>query len=277
VTAGRAAPLAGLALVATACGSSSTAPAPRLPVARGNVVRIAVTKLPKAPVQHPRGLKLVFVHVDPHRALQLFRRGKLDEAPVPIGDIQAVLRDPSLRRAVRIRRLNAVDLVACRPGGALDRLAELRRTYDDTADRAEYQALVPELEAPPAEKLGERTKPNARAAAVAYSRAREEIGRLPRVAVRFAKPADPVLAYGLDLLVASWRDIGLGAYIGRGRPDARFERVYAPSPRPGSCVIPIAWAVDARLLSPRLLGWNENARGRVDYSRLRVRAPSRSR
>lgn len=250
---------------------------PRLPVARGDVVRIGVTQLPKGPVRHPRGLKLVFVRVDPHRALRLFRRGKLDEAPVPLGDIQAVLRDPSLRRAVRIRRLNAVDVVTCRRGGELDRLPELRRTYDDTADRADYQALVPELQAPAATSLGERPEPNARAAAVAYSRAKKEIGRLPPVAVRFAEPVDPELAYGLGVLIASWRDIGLGAYIGKGRPDARFERVFKPRPRPGACVIPIAWAVDARLVSPRLQGWSEDASGRVDYSRLRVRAPNRSR
>ena len=266
----RAAALAALALLAAGCASTTKPHVPHLPTPRGNVVRIGVTHLPRRrELRHGR-VRLRFVKVEPHRALQLFRRGELDEAPVPLGDIQAVLRDPALRTSVRIRRLRAVDLVVCERGGALDRLPGLRRVYDDTADRADYQALVPELEAPPAGSLVEQPKPNARAAAVAFARAREQIGGLPRVAVRFAEPDDPTLAYGTSLLVASWRDIGLGAYVGKGRPDARLERVFDPAPRPGRHVIPIAWAVDARLVSPRLQGWHEDALGRVDYRKVRV-------
>jgi hypothetical protein len=223
----------------------------------------------KAPAQRVPGVS--FVEADPHRALRLFRRGKLDVAPVPLGDLQAVLRDRQLRGAVRLRRLRAVDLVAAVPGGALARDPKLLQAYSDTADRADYQALVPELEAPPAEKLGEQAKPNARAAAVAFSRARKQISRLPRVAVRFAMPRDPELAYGLNVLVGAWRDLGLGAYVGKGRPDARFERVFDQKPEPGRQVIPIAWAVDAHLVSPRVKGWRENDRGVVNYSALELR------
>jgi len=217
------------------------------------------------------------VRAGPHRALGLFRRGKLDVAAVPLGDIQAVLRDPQLRPAVRLRRLNAVDLVLAEPGGALDRSADLRRTYSETADRADYQALVPELEAPPAETLRPSPHPNVRAAAVAFSRARKQISHQPRVPVRFAQPRDPELAYGAGVLVAAWRDLGLGAYFGKGRPDARFERVFDPKPQPGRHVIPIAWAVDAYLVSPRVQGWRESDRGAVDYSRLKSRARRRFR
>lgn len=233
------------------------------------------------------GLKLVIRKLDPEAALRLFRAGKLDEAPVPLGDLQAVRRDPRLDVDVHIHRLLAVDLVVCRPGGALARLPELRKVYDDTAARADYQALVPELEAPPAESLSPPPQGAkiARAAALAFARARKQIDSLPKIAVRFAEPADPDLAYGENLLVAAWRDIGLGAYIARGRPDAIFERVLAQYPRTAALraavgnrpFIPISWAVDARLVSPRLEGWREDGLGAVDYARVRSLGSSRSR
>ncbi len=256
-------------LAAAGCGSASE-PAAKLPVPRGKLILVGVTK---PPAQRVPGVE--FVRADPHRALELFRRGKLDVAPVPLGDIQRVLRDRALRPHVRITRLNAVDLVAAEPGGALARDPKLLKAYSDTADRADYQALVPELEAPPAETLTGPVKPNARAAAVAFSRARKQIASLPRVAVRFAMPRQPQLAYGANLLVGAWRDLGLGAYVGKGRPDARFVRVFDPRPDPGSKVIPIAWAVDAHLVSARIKGWRESGRGVVDYRALKFQAHRR--
>jgi hypothetical protein len=41
-----------------------------------------------------------------------------------------------------------------------------------------------------------------------------------------------------------------------------------------SRVIPIAWVVDARLVSPRLQGWREDVLGNVDYSAIRSLASS---
>jgi len=234
-----------------------------------------------------RGLRLEIRKLDSEVAVREFRAGRLDEAPVPLGDLQASERDPRLSRAVRIRRLLAVDVVVARPGGALDRFPKVRQVYDDTADRADYQALVPELEAPPAENLSPPPKGAkiARAAALAFARARKQIGSLPKVAVRFAEPFDPDLAYGENLLVAAWRDIGLGAYVGDGRSDATFERVLAPYPRQSALraaagngrFIPISWVVDARLVSPRLKGWREDDLGAVDYTRVRSLGSSRSR
>ncbi|TML32432.1 MAG: hypothetical protein E6G24_10320 [Actinobacteria bacterium] len=233
------------------------------------------------------GLKLIIRKLDPEAALRLFRAGKLDEAPVPLGDLQALLRDPRLDVEVHIHRLLAVDLVAGRAGRALDRFPKLRQVYDDTADRADYQALVPELEAPPAESLSPPPKGAkiARAAALAFARARKQIGSLPHVAVRFAEPANPDLAYGESLLVAAWRDIGLGAYVSSRRPDATLERVLAPYPRTAALraavgsrrFIPISWVVDARLVSRRLAGWREDDLGAVDYTGIKFRASSRSR
>jgi hypothetical protein len=39
--------------------------------------------------------------------------------------------------------------------------------------------------------------------------------------------------------------------------------------------VPIAWVVDARLVSPRLQGWREDVLGNVDYAAVRSRASSR--
>jgi hypothetical protein len=246
-----------------------------------------VSASPARLVLERRGLKLDIRKLDPEGALRQFRAGRLDEAPVPLGDIQALERDPRLGVCVHLHRLLAVDLVAVRRGGALDRFPKVRQVYDDTADRADYQALVPELEAPPAENLSPPPKGSkiARAAALAFSRARKQIGSLPEVAMRFREPADPDLAYGEDLLIAAWRDIGLGPYVAKARPDATFERVLAPYPRTAALrgavgnrkIIPISWVVDARLVSPRLKGWREDDLGAVDYTRVISLASSRSR
>jgi hypothetical protein len=230
------------------------------------------------------GLRLEFRRLEPHVALRLFRQGRLDEAPVPLGDLRALQRDSKLSASVRVRRLLAADVLVFEPDGSLAHLPGLRRVYDDTADRADYQALVPEFGAPPAENLVDRTQPSARQAVLNARRARREITSLPRVAVHVAVPRDPDLAYGAGLLVAAWRDIGLGPVLGGGA-DARFERVLAPYPRldalraavGGRQAVPVAWAVDARLVSPRLHGWREDELGAVDYTRVKSRGPSRGR
>jgi hypothetical protein len=229
---------------------------------------------PKRIVAERRGLRVEVRRLEPYAAFRLFRAGRLDEAPVPLGDIRAAKLDPQLAPAVRVRRLLAADVVFFeRKIGS-----QLRSVFDDTADRADYQALVPEFEAPPAESLSERGKPNASDAAIALREARKRIPSLPRVAVRFAEPADPTLAYGTNLLVAAWRDLGLGA-VTSGGAAARLERLLAPYPRPRALialarrkpVVPIAWVADARLVSPRLRGWREDELGSVDYTRVRLR------
>jgi hypothetical protein len=45
--------------------------------------------------------------------------------------------------------------------------------------------------------------------------------------------------------------------------------------RSRASAIPIAWVVDARLVSPRLEGWHEDVLGNVDYAAVRSRASSR--
>ena len=240
-----------------------------------------ISASPTRVVAERNGMRVELRKLPPFAALRAFRAGRLDEAPVPLGDIRAAKLDRQLGPAVRVRRLLAADAVVFSPRVA----AELRRVYDDAADRADYQALVPEFEAPPAEDLGNRGKPSAAAAAVALREARRRIPSLPQVAVRFAQPTDPTLAYGTNLLVGTWRDLGLGAVVGGGgQTDARLERLAAPYPKLGALqdlggpeVVPISWVVDARLVSPRLRGWREDELGNVDYAAVRLRGSSRRR
>ena len=239
-----------------------------------------ISASPRRVVAERNGLRVDIRKLAPFAALKLFRAGKLDEAPVPLGDIRATKLDPQLGPAVRVRRLLAADAVVFS-----HRVAdEIFDVFDDTADRADYQALVTEFEAPPAESLAERGQPSASKAAIALRDAKQRIPGLSSHAVRFAQPRDPTLAYGSNLLIAAWRDLGLGAVAGGGE-DASLERLAAPYPRTralmalaqGKHVIPIAWVADARLVSPRLRGWREDQLGNVDYARIRLRGSSRSR
>ncbi len=240
-----------------------------------------VSASPSRLVAERNGTRVEVRRLEPLTALREFRAGRLDEAPVPLGDIRAAQLDRQLATAVRVRRLLAADVVSFSPGVP----ATIRSVYDDTADRADYQALVSEFQAPPAENLGDRGRPSAADAAVALREARKRIPSLPRVAVRFRRPSDPTLAYGANLLVAAWRDLGLGAVLGGGRTDASFERLLAPYPRLRALrqlgghefVVPIAWVADARLVSPRLRGWREDELGSVDYAAVRLRGQSRRR
>jgi hypothetical protein len=237
-----------------------------------------ISASPSRVVAEHGGVRVDVRKLEPYEALRLFRAGRLDEAPVPLGDLRALQLDRRLAPAVRVRRLLAADAVVFKPQVP----AEVRQAFDDTADRADYQALVPEFAAPPAESLGERGKPSAAKAAIALREARKRILSLPRIAVRFRRPSDPTLAYGANLLVAAWRDLGLGAVVG-GRPShATLERLLAPYPRlraltshgGNELLVPISWVADARLVSPRLRGWREDELGSVDYARVRFRAGS---
>ena len=234
---------------------------------------------PKRVVVERNGIRVDVRKLAPYTALRQFLAGKLDEAPVPLGDIRAVKLDPRLAPALRVRRLLAADAVVFSAG--IPR--EVRKVYDDSADRADYQALVPEFQAPPAESLAQHGQPSASKAAVALRKAKRRIPGLPHVAVRFTEPSDPTLAYGTNLLVAAWRDLGLGAVV--GGHDAELTRLAAPYPKAGAltafgranALVPIAWVADARLVSPRLQGWSEDQLGNVDYARVRFRASSPSR
>jgi hypothetical protein len=194
--------------------------------------------------------KIVFRQVEPHRAAVLFRRGELDEAPVPLGDIRAALADGTVRQSVRVTRLEAVDTLVF-----LHASAPIRLAMSQTADRRDYALLVPEDPAAAA------PSPPARL----FRAARRSIAALSLV--RISVEDDPTLRYGASLLVASWRDLGLDVRIVQKNANARFTRLTNPGP----ASVPIARAVDARFVSPRVSGWREDARGLIDYSQVTVR------
>jgi hypothetical protein len=260
-------------------------------------------------VQRP-GLTVEFRRLGAREAVREFRRGSLDEAPVPLGDI--IWLKTELGDAVRARTQLGLDLLVFRSVAR-----KLRRVYWQTAARGDYEALVPELEASGA--FGLVGSDDERDPAE-FRRAVKAIPSLPRVEVRVDVPAEPVLRFGANLLYAQWRDVGLGPRLVTepARADASFQRVLAAYPqaeaipaqlvldddvgqrelllralaatqqqallsqlddelRDSAAVVPVAWVVDARLVSPRLQGWREDVLGNVDYSAVRSRASSRRR
>jgi hypothetical protein len=244
------------------------------------------------------GTTVVFRRLRPLAAVRAFRDGRLDEAPVPVGDAR-ILRG---RFDVRVRELLGLDVVVFRhevPRG-------VRRAYRDTADRVDYQVLLGTSVALGVTRGKERPDPGA------FRRALKTIPSLPRLAVRIGRPQ--ALLFGADVLYGQWREAGLGPVLVTSGDDvdARFERMLAPYPQaealPAALVlgddltgrdrllqalarvnqesdlaavdarmrsvaqaIPIAWVSDGRLVSRRLVGWREDLLGDVDYSRVRIR------
>jgi hypothetical protein len=261
-------------------------------------------------VARREGLTLQFRRLSARAAVREFRAGKLDEAPVPLGDIVATRADEQLGSAVRARTLLGLDLVEVAPIGY-----SLRRAYRDTADRGDYEELISELSGSSAYGFlgGEK------ADAAQFRRALDAIPSLPRRSIRVFVPPTPALRAGALLLYAQWRDVGLGPQLSTAPllpAHANVERMLAVYPQeeaiPAGLVlrneleprdallralgatqqrsdlelvderlwalaraIPIAWVVDARLVSPRLEGWREDVLGDVDYSVVRSRASSR--
>jgi hypothetical protein len=238
---------------------------------------------------------IVFRRLEPAAAVRAFRAGRVDEAPVPIGDLETLRADFD----VRVRQLLGLDAVAFRR--AVD--TRLRRAYWQTANRTDYEPLLGTPMALDVTGRDEQPDP------AAFRSALKAIQSLPRRLVRIARA--PALDYGADVLYGQWREAGLGPVLVRSpdEADATFERVLAAYPqaealpaalvlgrrlgprsallsglarvnqksglatvdaslRTSAEVIPVAWVTDARLLSPRLRGWREDLLGSVDYRRV---------
>lgn len=253
-----------------------------------------------------QGLTVVFTRLDSHSAAREFRRGRLDEAPVPTGDIVATARDAALGKALHVRTLLGLDLLTFRGGPAQD----VRGVYAATANRTDYEQLVPEIKGGAAFDLAGRVK---RQKPATFRDALKRIPSLPRVRVAIGVPRDPVLRYGARLLYASWRDVGLGPVLVDAGPGVttEFGRLLAAYPQTEALfgpivasglgsrqlfaaalaateqagplgrlddqilsldrVVPVAWVRDARLVSPRLTGWREDLLGNVDYGAVTAR------
>jgi hypothetical protein len=149
--------------------------------------------------------------------------------------------------------VNSLDTVDSLNASRLPR--PLQQALSATADRRDYSRLVPE------DPGAATPSPSARV----FRTARRDIPDLPHKEVRVAITGDATVRYGATLLVAAWRDLGLDVRIVQHDANAFFARRSTPA------TIPIAHAVDARFVSPRVHGWHENARGVVDYARIALR------
>jgi hypothetical protein len=179
----------------------------------------SVRRAPGRIVATGPGLRLEFLRMEPHAAAAAFARGAVDVAPVPVGDLRAALASPALKGKVRVRQLDAIDGVRFdAPDSALADLPHTRRAYWLGVDRLDYALLASDGAGRPAPGLlrGAEATPQR-----AVRDARAGIGSLPPVRVPIA--GDPGLA---SIVVADWRDRGLGPALARSAPD-RFERLTA--------------------------------------------------
>jgi hypothetical protein len=231
------------------------------------------------------GQRVEFVRMEPHAAAVAFRRGEVDVAPVPLGDLKAVLRDPALRGSVRVRPLLGVDLVRLSPRIPIS----VRRFLWLAADRVDYRRLVPEEAAGPAYGLL-RDAPAVKRPILRELRRRAK--QLPRLQIRLAG------GYEAELLAAWWREAGITVLMGKRDANAWFERRMAPyaadealfvallgtsargrplapldaALRRRAEIVPISWIAGAKLVSRRLAGWRQDDLGTTDYSVVRIRA-----
>jgi hypothetical protein len=249
------------------------------------------------------GLTLLFHRYTPRAAERAFERGDVDEAPVATGEVAGTRA--RLGDVVQTRTLLALD------GVALRRLMPaLRRVYWDTANRGDYADLVSEergaaassvvttaKKIPPRAyrnalprvrvRIGVPDDPGLRAGARLLYGDWRDIGlgpllvseRAPALDGSFDRWAAPYpQAEALPAELALRDRLGsrrlLLQALAAGDQRAALERFDADL-RASARFVPVAWAVDARLVSPRLQGWREDALGDVDYSVVRSQASSR--
>ena len=204
-----------------------------------------------------RGLTVFFYRLEPHAAVRAFRRGKLDEAPVPLGEIRAVEADATLSPALRARELRSVDVVVFPPRVP----RAVVNAYRLTAPRADYQQLF-------SERVARAVEP---ASAGDFRRARASIRDLPRheLALGFP-PRNDELAEIAELVWAEWRQLGWPLRLQPGPADVHLRRM-EPGREPPN-VVALGWVAEARLVSPRVRGWALDADGTVDYTRVTLEA-----
>jgi len=254
-------------------------------------------------------LTVLFRRYTTRGAGRAFERGEVDEASVPEGDIAATRA--RLGDVVRSRTLLAVDgVVLRRLMPALRRVYWNTTNRNDYADLiAESRGAAATSVVASAQKVTARDYRGALQAIQTLPRVRVRIGvpadadlragaRLiygdwrdiglgPELVTEPARaldgsfglwaaaypqaealPAELALRDGLGA-----RDLALRALAANDQrgPLARFDADLRASAR----FVPIAWVVDARLVSPRLRGWREDALGDVDYGAVRSLASSR--
>jgi hypothetical protein len=260
-------------------------------------------------VARREGLTLEFRRLGALAAVREFRQGTLDEAPVPLGDIVATKSDAQVGGNVRTRSLLGLDVVTFAPIGY-----RLQRAFRDTASRADYEELISELpgssaygfiggEQPNPARFRRAVKaiptlprrlvrlsvppdPAMRAGARLLYAGWRDVGLGPQLATEpgaggasFERlvalyPQEEAIPAELVLRAHSQQRGALLGVLAATRQSGgldRLDRALWISAR----VVPIAWVVDARLVSTRLEGWREDVLGNVDYAAVRSRASSR--
>jgi hypothetical protein len=260
--------------------------------------------------------RLIFSRLVAAYGVRGWRDGVIDVTPIPHGDLRRLQLDPSIGSFVRARPLLGVDMVVFQlPHGPLANLPHTRRVYWQTANRADYARLVAEGAAAPAFSLvgsGRATAPaefrqarrdipslppvsvpiatppdpDLQYAADTLVADWRELGLGPVVArrspgARFerleaAYPQEEALAAALLLpRDGPVRTLLLEA-LAQGDQAAALARVDGAL-RAESTIVPVAGVTSARLVSPRLRGWRQDALGVVDYSSVRALAASPTR
>jgi hypothetical protein len=254
-------------------------------------------------------LTLEFRRLTPRAAQRAFERGEVDEAPVPLGEIartRARLGDVVHARtllaldAVTLRRLRPelrrvywdtagrndyAELVAEERGASA--LSVVNRKVKGTP-RA-YRQAVGAIETLPRVRvrIGVPADPTLKyGARLLYAQWRD-VGLGPQLVTEPARaldgslarwfapypqaealPAELALAAGIGSRTLALR--ALAASEQRAPLDALDDDLHATAR-----LVPVSWVVDARVVSPRLRGWTEDALGDVDYAGVRSLASSR--
>lgn len=254
-------------------------------------------------------LTLLFRRYTPRAAERAFERGDVDEAPVPAGELAGTRA--RLGDLVQVRTLLALDGVALRRvTPALRRVYWDTANRGDYADLVtEARGAAASSVVTTAKKVPPRAFRDALKAIATLPRVRVRIGVPDDPGLRsgarllygdwrdiglgplLVSESAPALDGWFDRWVAAYpqaealpaelalrdrlgsrrlllRALGAGA---QGPALARFDADLRASAR----FVPVAWVVDARLVSPRLQGWREDALGDVDYAALRSLASSR--
>jgi hypothetical protein len=254
-------------------------------------------------------LTVLFKRYTPRAAARAFERGEVDEAPVPQGELAATRA--RFGDVVQSRTLLGLDGVALRRlMPALRRVYWDTANRSDYADLISETrgAAAPSVVAE-AKKVSPRAYRNALAAIRTLPRVRVRIGvpaepaliaggrllygdwrdvglgpllvteparaldgsfdrRLAPYPQAEALPAELVLRDRLGSRSLLLRALAANDQLA---PLAQFDDDLRVSAR----FVPIAWVVDARLVSPRLRGWREDALGDVDYGAVKSLASSR--
>ena len=261
-------------------------------------------------------VRLVFSRLAAVDAVRALRDGEIDEAPVPLGDLRRLQLDRFVARSVRVRPLLGVDLVVFDVrNGPLANLPHTRRVYWQTAGRSDYAELVAGGAASPAFSLvgparapataeirqarrdvaslppvsvpiATPADPELQYAAETLVADWRELGLGAQVVKRSsgarferlvaAYPHDEALAAALLLPSGGPVHALLLHALAQRDPARALARVDAAL-RAESAVVPVARVASARLVSPRLRGWRQDALGVVDYSSVRALAGTRRR